>query len=147
MNPYTAFNTFPHNPAGSRRFQRLILHFAARSLLLLMAGLPGIATSSTSAGVEMTIQHLLDYVNSSELTFVRNGNDYTSVEAAEHMHKKYRHFMEKIRTPEDFIRLCATKSLISGQPYKVITVTGEEVPTGLWLTDELANYRSRDPQP
>jgi len=46
---------------------------------------------------------------------------YSSEAAAEHARTKYRYFRSQIETPEDFIRLCATKSLISGKPYLVVT--------------------------
>ena len=36
-------------------------------------------------------------------------------EAAEHINKKYRHFRDDIDTPEKFIELCATGSLMTGK--------------------------------
>jgi hypothetical protein len=91
---------------------------------------------------DKTIQHLLEHVARSELTFIRNSGQYTGQEASEHMHKKYEHFSDEIGTPEQFIELCATRSLLSGKPYLVINKQGETIKTSEWLTAELEEYRN-----
>ncbi len=75
--------------------------------------------------VEATINYLLSYVGKSGCTFIRNGREYTAKEAVGHMQRKYNHFKSEIKTPEDFIRLAATKSLVSGKPYLVKIKTGK----------------------
>jgi hypothetical protein len=57
---------------------------------------------------------------------------------------KYEHFKAQIKTPEDFIRLAATKSLLTGQPYLVRTRDGKEMPLNTWLTDALREHRQHD---
>ena len=109
-------------------------------ILLLVASL---ARSEPTGQVDATIQHLISHVAGSGLTFVRNDNEYTPVKAAEHMEKKYRHFRDDISTPDDFIELCASKSLMSGEPYTVIDRQGNAVKTADWLRNELAAYRIR----
>jgi len=111
----------------------------ALALALLLAAGP--AGSAPNAQAERTIQHLIGYVSGSGLTFVRNASEYTPREAAEHMQKKYRHFRDDIATPEDFITLCATRSLMSGKPYLVIDEQGNAIPTSDWLRTELAVYQ------
>jgi hypothetical protein len=59
------------------------------------------------------------------------------------MKKKYRYFREDIATAEDFIELCATKSLLSGEPYLVIDRQGNESRTSDWLRAELAAWQAR----
>jgi hypothetical protein len=95
--------------------------------------------------VDATIRYLIGHVAGSELTFMRNDKAYTPVKAAEHMEKKYRHFREDIATADDFIDLCATRSLMSGEPYRVIDPQGNARKTGEWLRAELATYRVRKP--
>ncbi len=92
--------------------------------------------------LDTTVQHLLDHVTHSDLTFIRNSDRYTAKEASEHMESKYEHFRDKIKTPEEFIELCATLSLLSGKPYLVIKEKGETVRTSEWLSAELEAYRS-----
>lgn len=93
--------------------------------------------------LEQTVQYLLDYVSGSGLTFIRNSKEHNGPEAAEHMKNKYEHFKDKIETAEDFIDRAASKSLITGRPYRVIMENGTTVPTRDWLTGVLAEYRTR----
>lgn len=88
-----------------------------------------------------TINYLLAFVETSDCTFIRNDKPYTAKEAAGHMQRKYDHFKDEIKTPEDFIRKSATKSLISGKPYMVKTKTGQLMKSETWLLEALDAYR------
>ena len=88
-----------------------------------------------------TVTYLLDFVANSNSTFVRNGQSYSSMEAAKHMQAKYDYFKNEIRTPEDIIRLAASKSLFSGRPYLVRTQDGKEMKAADWLGKALNDYR------
>ena len=116
------------------------LSFAAAIALALMLA-SGPARCAPTERTEQTIQHLISYVSGSELTFVRNASEYTPTEAAEHMLKKYHHFRDDIETPEEFIALCASMSLLSGKPYQVIDRQGNTLRTSDWLRAELATYQ------
>ena len=59
------------------------------------------------------------------------------------MQKKYEHFRNEIKTPEDFIRLAATKSLMSGNPYYVKLKNGEKITSETWLLKALEAYREK----
>ena len=89
-----------------------------------------------------SIKFLLNYVAKSDATFIRNGQKHTPQEAANHIKAKYEHFKKEIKTPEDFIRLSASKSLLTGQPYLVRTADGKEMPLSVWLTDALKKHRA-----
>jgi len=108
----------------------------------LLASSPG--RGAPSAKVDQTIQYLISYVSSSEMTFIRNAREYSAGEAAEHMSKKYQHFKGDIETPDDFIVRCATKSLLTGKPYLVVNKRGVESRTSNWLKTELTVYRARN---
>lgn len=88
-----------------------------------------------------TISYLLSYVEKSDCIFIRNKREHTAQQAAHHMQRKYDHFKSEIKTPEDFIRLTATKSLISGKPYRVKLKTGEVIASETWLLKALEVYR------
>jgi len=88
-----------------------------------------------------TIQYLLDFVVKSDCTFIRNDKEHTSQEAADHMRNKYEYFKEDIKTPEDFIRFAASKSMMSGKPYMVRTKEGKIILCQKWLTEALSKYR------
>jgi len=113
----------------------------ALAVFMLLVSDPGSAEPTDE--VNVTIQYLIESVSGSSLTFFRNGSSYTPGEAAEHMNRKYQHFREKIDTPEEFIELCATKSLLTGKPYLVVDGQGKERRTSDWLRAELAAYQER----
>jgi hypothetical protein len=91
--------------------------------------------------LDESIKFLLDYVAKSDATFIRNGQKHTPQEAANHIKAKYEHFKSEIKTPEDFIRLSASKSLLTGQHYLVRTADGKEMHLDAWLTEALKKHR------
>ena len=90
-----------------------------------------------------TIQYLLAFVKNSGVLFFRNDKEHTAGEAATHMQRKYAHFKNEIKTPEDFIRLTATKSLMTGRLYYVILKDGEKITSEAWLLKALDAYRQK----
>jgi len=92
--------------------------------------------------LDQTINFLINRVRTSDATFVRNGATHTSVEAAAHIQAKYDHFKKEIKTPEDFIRLSASKSLLTGKPYLIRPTGGKEMHLDIWLLDILKQHRT-----
>ena len=121
--------------------------WAPRSWLFTVLLLTSLAASGDGPGqspedIEPAIQFLLKHVADSGLVFIRNSEKHAAVDAAEHMNSKYEYFRDKIKTPEDFIQRCASKSLMSGKPYLVVLENGEEVRTDAWLLRALMVYRN-----
>jgi Family of unknown function (DUF5329) len=116
-----------------------VVHIALTAAFLLLASH---GYGGEVARLDATVQHLIAIVAQSGLTFIRNDVRYTGKEASEHMQKKYVHFRDKIKAPEDFIELCASRSLLSGRPYLVINEKGEKISASEWLRTELAMYRT-----
>src|SRR5438105_10974920 len=96
---------------------------------------------NAAESLDDSIKFLLDHVAKSDATFIRNGQKHTPQEAANHIKAKYEHFKSEIRTPEDFIRLSASKSLLTGQPYLVRTVDGKQMQLDAWLRTALKAHR------
>jgi hypothetical protein len=111
-------------------------------LLLTSLAASGDGPGQPSENIESAIQYLLKHVADSGLTFIRNSERHDAAYAAGHMNSKYEYFRDKIKTPEDFIQRCASKSLMSGKPYLVVLENGEEVRTDAWLLSALTVYRS-----
>ena len=107
-------------------------------IAIFLFGLPSILLADTAAEIDS----LLDYVRTSNATFIRNGQEYTPLEAVDHMQKKRQHFAQDIKSAEDFIGMAATKSLMSGQPYLIKTKDGRTQECSLWLLDKLREMRS-----
>jgi len=85
------------------------------------------------------ILYLLKRVESSPLTFIRNGKYYTGPQAARHFRWKYRRGMGRIPTAEQFIESIASRSMASGKLYLVKNSDGKAYP----LKDILRNELSR----
>jgi FPC/CPF motif-containing protein YcgG len=98
-------------------------------------------TATSGENLERTVRYLIDVVAQSDRTFIRNNEAHMGKEAAEHLKYKYEYFKEEIKTPEDFIRLAATKSLMTGKPYLVKTKDGKQSECAEWLGDVLDDYR------
>lgn len=125
----------------------IVITWTPRSWLFAVLLLTSLAASADGPGqpsenIESAIQYLLKHVADSGLTFIRNSERHASFDAAEHMNSKYEYFRGKIKTPEDFIARCASKSLMSGKPYLVVLEHGEEMRTDAWLLRALMVYRS-----
>jgi hypothetical protein len=110
--------------------------------LILGVALLIFAQAASAEKLDDTISYLLNYVATSKATFIRNGTSHTPEQAAAHVKAKYEHFKSEIKTPEDFIRLSASKSLVTGQPYLVRTPEGKEIHLDQWLTEALRAHRS-----
>jgi hypothetical protein len=109
-------------------------------LVVLFFANPAIAWAAT---LNQEIAHLIHYTQASSVVFIRNGSEHTPKQAAEHMQKKREHFQDKIKTTEDFIALAATKSLASGEPYRVRHPSGQTEECGPWLRRELERFRKQ----
>ena len=104
--------------------------------------LASLASATAAESVDQTVSYLLNYIGHADATFTRNGSTHTPAEAVEHIKAKYEHFKKDIKTPEDFIRLAATKSLLSGKPYTVTPAGGKEQPLADWLREALKAHRA-----
>ena len=128
-----------YRPVQAFHWQLLLL----ATILLIVIAPRGMAGQQTE-DIDATVQYLITYVKESDVTFERNTTRYSGSVAAEHINKKYQHFKDDIDTPEKFIELCATGSLMTGKPYFIITEQGEQLPSSEWLNTELAVYRLRN---
>jgi hypothetical protein len=84
------------------------------------------------------IERLLALVGSAEGTvFIRNGEEHSAKDAAEHLRRKWQAAGGEIATAEEFIDKIATKSSLSGEPYRVRRSDGTEVPASEYLREKL----------
>jgi len=105
-------------------------------LALIWIGALGLVAGEVETN-KAKIDSLLMAVEKSDAKFVRNGDEHTGKEAAEHMRRKYDHFKKEIKTPDDFIAKCAAKSELSGKPYMVKTADGKSVKCEEWMKARL----------
>ena len=86
------------------------------------------------------IRHLIQYIGSSDCIFIRNGKDHDAVEAMKHLQRKYDYLKQRISATEDFISTIASRSSMTGEPYRV-RCSGREILSAEWFTLELIRYR------
>jgi len=115
-----------------------------KTLRLMLIGLMLVATPPAAGAAvdqaEEEIAHLLDTIARSPCHFVRNGVAYGASEAHAHILKKYGYAKPWIKSAEDFIRLAATQSSTSGEPYR-IRCDDQVVLCADWLREALERYR------
>jgi hypothetical protein len=98
-----------------------------------------------SAAAQDEIQYLLTDLERSGCQFFRNGDWYGGGEAKDHLNQKYNYLLKRglVRKAEDFIRLAATESSVSGKAYQVRCIGTEPTPSAVWLSEELLRYREQ----
>jgi hypothetical protein len=104
---------------------------------------------SATPQVDAEIDQLLAALRGSDCRFQRNGTWYDAHQAAQHLGTKRAYFgrLDRIRSTEDFIRLAATGSSLSGKAYSVACPGKPEIPSSAWLEAELVRIRARPPEP
>jgi hypothetical protein len=115
------------------------LLIAVFAFLTLCSGV----VSARDTGEIKKIDFLISSVENLKGTkFIRNGSEYTGKEAAEHLRMKLKNAGKRVQTAEDFIRLCASKSYISGKPYMVRTSDGKSIKSEEYFREKLKEYNS-----
>jgi hypothetical protein len=87
---------------------------------------------------EAKISYLLAAVETLEgAQFIRNGRAYDAPTAASHLRLKLAVAGDRVKTAEDFIQLCASRSSRSGKPYRVRFSDGTTVNAEQFFRDRL----------
>ena len=114
-------------------------------LFVILSAIPFTApTAQPPPTVQTEIEYLLQHIEMSGCSFYRNGSWYDGAHARAHLRAKYDYLAAKqlVATAEDFIDKAATKSSVSGKPYKIRCADGAEVESGPWLRQVLAQHRA-----
>lgn len=105
--------------------------------VLLVLGISSVYAYARDAGEEQKIQYLITSIeNLKDITFLRNGEGYGCLKAADHLRLKLEKAGNRVKTAEDFIRL-GSKSYISGEPYKMRYPDGTTVEVEKFFRDRL----------
>jgi len=86
---------------------------------------------------KIKIRYLIETVQKSSLTFIRNHAAYRGIEAAAHLSWKYSFAGKRVQTTHDFIEKIASQSIQTGTPYLVKSSEGKTYPLGDVLYNEL----------
>ena len=89
------------------------------------------------------IDYLLSSIENIEgVIFIRNGTEHNGKEAVEHLRMKLKKAGGKVKTADDFIRLCASKSIISGKSYLIKSTDGKILNSEQYFREKLKEYNS-----
>ncbi len=91
---------------------------------------------------EQKITFLIQYIEKSNVIFIRNGSEYNATDAAKHLRMKREKAGKKIKTAREFIDYLASKSSVSGEPYKIKFPNGVIMPVRDVLYHELKKLES-----
>ena len=104
--------------------------------------LSGNAFAKISIEEDADIQYLFNFVAASGCTFIRNGSDSNSEEAADHLRLKYSRGKRHVGSAEQFIDRLASESSWTGKKYTV-NCNGEISESGSWLHQALSEHREQ----
>ncbi len=117
--------------------------FGARTAfwMLSVSALISAPALAQPSAEQARIEYLIESVAAlNDARFIRNGAEFSSREAADHLRVKLRNAGSRVRTAEDFIRYCATGSSMSGEKYRIRFADGRTVDTADFLRGKLAAY-------
>lgn len=115
-----------------------------KTILILLLALPFPALAGEpDVQTCKEIEQLIEFVRTAPCQFNRNGSWHPSSEAAGHIDRKYHAALEKglVHSAEDFIQYAASKSSLTGTPYKVQCQGSGEINCAEWLAAELRKVR------
>jgi hypothetical protein len=93
---------------------------------------------------EAKIQYLISSIETLKgANFIRNGKMYDAGRAADHLRLKLKAAGNRVKTAEDFIRLCASKSSLSGEPYRIRFSDGTTVETEVFFHNRLKAFSEK----
>ena len=108
------------------------------SLLCLFALLGTACVDAAPISEPQKIEALLASIEHLQgAVFIRNGSEYTAAQAAEHLRYKWNKAGDRVKTAEDFIVLCATKSSMSGLAYRIRFADGTTVDSAVFFEQQL----------
>jgi hypothetical protein len=108
------------------------------SLMFCVVAVAGVHAGVTRASEAQRIEYLIRSVEQlSNAKFIRNGSAHDAQAAADHLRLKLRQSGGRCNTADDFIRLCGSRSSLSGQPYQIRFADGTLLTSEAFLRAKL----------
>ena len=110
-------------------------------LFLVLISLVAVHAYAQDSREAAKIQHLIASVETLEgAKFIRNGREYDARSAANHLRLKLKNAGKHVKTAEDFIKYCGSKSSMSGEPYLIRFTDGTTVKTEVFFRKKLIAF-------
>jgi hypothetical protein len=92
------------------------------------------------------IQYLIASIEAlEEAKFIRNGREYDARSASNHLRLKLKNAGDRVRTAEDFIKFCGSKSSMTGKPYLIRFTDGTAVKAEAFFRNKLMAFAQDRP--
>lgn len=109
-------------------------------ILALFSGVVSAQDNIEKKKIEFLISSIENFKGAK---FIRNGTEYNNGKAAaEHLRMKLQQAGGRVQTADDFIKLCASKSFITGQSYMIKSSDGKIIKTEEYFREKLKEYNS-----
>ncbi|MEN6464504.1 MAG: DUF5329 family protein [Syntrophaceae bacterium] len=119
-----------------------MVRFAAILPALLILLIPASFADARDPGEAAKIEYLIKSVEDLHgVKFIRNGSEYDSKKAADHLRLKLGKAGPRVKTAEDFITLCGSRSYLSGKPYMMRFPDGTAVTAESFFRRKLKEYK------
>jgi hypothetical protein len=110
-------------------------------VLMVLLSLVAVCAFAQDTSETAKIQYLITSVETLEgAKFIRNGSEYDARPAADHLRLKLKVAGKKVKTAEDFIKYCASKSSITDKPYLMRFADGTTVKSEVYFRDKLKTF-------
>ncbi len=120
-----------------------------KTVLLSFLALLSLASGMVFAQVPAEaakIRYLIASVETLEgAQFLRNGSVYDAKAAADHLRLKLRTAGDWVKTAEDFIRLCGSRSSLSGETYRIRLADGTIIDAEVFFRNRLKTFAPDKP--
>jgi hypothetical protein len=103
----------------------------------LLCWWPALVTADQAAA---EIEYLLTALGQSDCIFIRNGKEYSAMDAESHLRMKYERGRKYADSADQFIDRLASKSSWSGNPYYIQCPGEDQQQTSTWLSQRLGQY-------
>jgi hypothetical protein len=77
--------------------------------------------------------------------FLRNGREYDAKAAADHLRLKLKTAGNRVKTADDFIRLCGSRSSLTGQAYRIRFADGTAMEAAVFFRNKLKSFAADKP--
>jgi len=115
-------------------------------LLIILISLVAVRAYAQDSREAAKIRYLIASVETLEgAKFIRNGSEYDARSAANHLRLKLKNAGDRVRTAEDFIKFCGSKSSMSGEPYLIRLTDGTIVKTEVFFRKKLMAFAKDRP--
>ncbi len=112
---------------------------------LALAAATGNVMAAPTEAARREIASLIGALDGSSCRFQRNGSWHDAAEARAHLQRKYDYLLkkDKVDTAEQFIERAASRSSMSGQPYRIACPGQPELTAASWFGARLQALRTR----